>query len=69
MAEPLKNMYTPAFFSQFAEKIEAVYPLFKIDHFIHLIYDESWDQRELKQRIRHITNCLGQIHSPFRNIH
>jgi 3-methyladenine DNA glycosylase AlkC len=64
MAEPLKNMYTPAFFEQFANKIKVVYPLFKIDRFIKLIYDDQWDQRELKQRIRHITYCLGQTLPP-----
>jgi 3-methyladenine DNA glycosylase AlkC len=64
MAEPLKNMYTRSFFEQFANKIKAVYPLFDIDHFMKLIYDEQWDQRELKRRFRHISHCLGQTLPP-----
>lgn len=64
MAEPLKNMYTPAFFEQFANKVKAAYPSFRIDSFIELIYDDLWEQRELKQRFRHITLCLGQTLPP-----
>jgi 3-methyladenine DNA glycosylase AlkC len=60
MAEPLKHMYTPLFFEQFAAKIKAVYPAFNSDKFMALVYDGHWDERELKQRIRHITVCLGQ---------
>jgi 3-methyladenine DNA glycosylase AlkC len=60
MAEPLKNMYTPEFFGQFADTIKVVYPLFEKEHFLALIYNDSWDQLELKQRIRHITISLGQ---------
>jgi len=60
MAEPLKNMYTPAFFKQFASKVKAAYPAFEIEKFSELIYDDQWEQRELKQRFRHITLCLGQ---------
>jgi 3-methyladenine DNA glycosylase AlkC len=64
MAEPLKNMYTPAFFAQFASKVKAAYPSFEPAQFIELIYDDQWEQRELKQRFRHITLCLGQTLPP-----
>lgn len=64
MAEPLKNMYTPAFFEQFANKVKVAYPAFKKEQFIELIYDGQWEQRELKQRFRHITHSLGQTLPP-----
>jgi 3-methyladenine DNA glycosylase AlkC len=64
MAEPLKNMYTPAFFEQFANQIKTVYSAFNKERFIELIYDNLWDERELKQRFRHITHCLGQTLPP-----
>lgn len=64
MAEPLKNMYTLAFFEQFTDKIKVDYPPFPTERFIQLIYDEQWDTRELKQRIRHITLSLGQTLPP-----
>jgi 3-methyladenine DNA glycosylase AlkC len=60
MAEPLKHMYTPLFFEQFAGRVTAAYPSFDSNQFITLIYDEQWNERELKQRIRHIAACLGQ---------
>jgi 3-methyladenine DNA glycosylase AlkC len=60
MAEPLKNMYTRAFFEGFADKVKQVYPAFDTAQFLGLIYDEGWSDRELKQRFRHITQCLGQ---------
>jgi 3-methyladenine DNA glycosylase AlkC len=60
MAEPLKNMYTRVFFEGFAEKVIQVYPAFDTAQFLTLIYDEGWNDRELKQRFRHIAQCLGQ---------
>jgi 3-methyladenine DNA glycosylase AlkC len=60
MAEPLKHMYTSLFFEQFADKVKIAYPSFDTNKFMALIYDEQWNERELKQRIRHITTCLGQ---------
>ncbi|MCK0472398.1 DNA alkylation repair protein [Halalkalibacter sp. APA_J-10(15)] len=60
MAEPLKNMYNETFFRLFSEKVLSVYPSFQSDTFLKLIFNEEWDTKELKQRIRHISECLAE---------
>ncbi|WP_026673265.1 DNA alkylation repair protein [Alkalihalobacterium bogoriense] len=59
MAEPLKNMYNDAFFSQFFQKVKAVYPEFQERRFLHFLFDENWETKELKERIRHITHSIA----------
>ncbi|SHM65733.1 3-methyladenine DNA glycosylase AlkC [Gracilibacillus kekensis] len=61
VATPLKEMYTLAFFEDLSLKIQQVYPAFNNERFIDLIYSKDWDQLELKQRIRHITETLGKL--------
>ncbi|WP_062049425.1 DNA alkylation repair protein [Bacillus sp. JCM 19034] len=65
MAEPLKNMYNEAFFTEFSNKVKNVYPSFPTNQFINLIFDSSWDRKELKERIRHISTCLAQTLPPM----
>lgn len=38
--------------------MEITYPKFDTDSFLIAIYNDSWDNKELKQRMRHITHCL-----------
>ncbi|MFV1884366.1 MAG: DNA alkylation repair protein [Balneola sp.] len=58
MAEPLKNLYNEKLFDILCRSCEEIIPDFNRDHFLDDIYDQHWDQRELKERLRHITVSL-----------
>jgi 3-methyladenine DNA glycosylase AlkC len=55
MAELLKNIYNDSFFEQFLKAVEVVIPDFDKEQFLKEIFDIEWNERELKQRMRHIT--------------
>jgi 3-methyladenine DNA glycosylase AlkC len=57
MAEPLKNIYNRSFFDNFFTHLPEVTP----SVFLEKIYNEDWEQRELKQRMRHIAETLGAL--------
>ncbi|GGH19650.1 hypothetical protein [Paenibacillus segetis] len=59
MAEPLKSMYNEEFLRGFGEKIQSIYPSFDLNGFIVTVIDKSWDELELKARMRRITETLG----------
>ena len=58
MAELFKNLYNDRFFNKFLTTVCRVVPNFNRDGFITEIYDEGWEARELKQRMRHISVVL-----------
>jgi 3-methyladenine DNA glycosylase AlkC len=58
MAEPLKYMYNPEFFERLCPTLRKTIPTFDCQHFIRLIFNNQWPDLELKQRVRHISNCL-----------
>ncbi len=58
--EPFKNIYNQSFFERFISGLQKVYPMFLSSRFLEAIYDQEWEGRELKQRMRHITLCLNQ---------
>ncbi|MEM8893917.1 MAG: DNA alkylation repair protein [Bacteroidota bacterium] len=58
--ELFKNLYNDKFFGFFTQAMGEVYPDFDKPAFIDYIYDAAWEQRELKQRMRHITEALNQ---------
>ena len=58
--EPFKNLYNKAFFEYFTATMQQVYPAFDAPQFMAYIYDNQWADRELKQRMRHITEGLHQ---------
>lgn len=61
MPEKLKDTLIPqAQVLKLAEAISSVYPEFKPDEFIRLVLDPNWTDRELKQKMRHITVCIKQ---------
>jgi 3-methyladenine DNA glycosylase AlkC len=64
MAEPLKNLYTPELLHKLAGIIRKHYKPFNEKAFIKDVFDQEWPQRELKQRMRHISNMLHQ-HLPI----
>lgn len=58
MPELLKNIYNDAFFGRFLPCLKEVVPLLDTQAFLQDIYDQDWEARELKQRMRHITLVL-----------
>ncbi|VAX17317.1 DNA alkylation repair enzyme [hydrothermal vent metagenome] len=60
MAEALKNSYNEKFFKTLSAALKTAYPKFGSGLFHKLIFDDEWETRELKQRMRHITLCLKE---------
>ena len=59
MAELLKNVYNDSFFERLIIALEQVQPNFDSESFMESVHDAEWESRELKERMRHITLCLG----------
>jgi len=61
MPERLKDIFfTEESLNKFGDNIQKYYPEFVRDKFLSLVFDERWDSRELKEKMRHVTICLGQ---------
>jgi 3-methyladenine DNA glycosylase AlkC len=59
MAEPLKNIFfTKTTINKFANEIGKAYKTFDKNLFISLVYVKEWEEKELKARMHHITECL-----------
>ncbi|WP_142784130.1 DNA alkylation repair protein [Changchengzhania lutea] len=58
MAELFKNIYNEDFFDKFIKSVQEVISDFNRESFLNSIYDNEWNDRELKQRMRHITHTL-----------
>ncbi len=58
MPEPLKYIYSKPLFESFTETFLTVVPHFNKKGFINDIYNEEWDNLELKERMRHSTIVL-----------
>lgn len=58
MPEPFKNLFTVELIENLCRVIEAVYPSFNTTQFRQTIFDKHWPDKELKQRLRHITVSL-----------
>lgn len=61
MAEPLKHRYNEAFFDLLIKDFTIHLPSFPAAAFKALIFDEAWPNRELKDRMRHISLSLHQV--------
>jgi len=60
MPEPLKNLYNRKLISHLGDEIVKHYAAFDVEAFEQSIFDKSWKDKELKQRMRHIAECLHQ---------
>lgn len=60
MAEQLKYVYTKAYIENLSNKIKKNYKEFDKKAFVLSIFDSSWDDLELKQRMRHLAKKLNQ---------
>jgi len=58
MAEAFKNIYNAQFFDRFTKDLKRVINDFDADRFVSRIMDEEWENREYKQRGRHIATVL-----------
>ena len=60
MAELLKNMFNYYTLSEVGRTIQAVYPSFPVEEFLASTMDETWEDLELKARVRKISMSLGK---------
>ena len=61
MPEKLKDLFfTASFVADLGEALHRVFPEFDRDKFTRLVFDASWESRELKERMRHVTECLHE---------
>ncbi len=60
MAEPLKNLYTPQLLQTLADLLHKQHKAFNSKKFLQTVFDAEWSNRELKQRMRHITHAINQ---------
>ena len=58
MAELLKNHYNKNLIHRLSGEIKQVYHQFNEKKFVQDIFDEFWEEKELKQRMRHISEGL-----------
>ena len=63
MSSLLKDIYSKAFFDNFSEILGDVVPSFNKEKFTRLIFDNSWEKKELKERMKHITFVLNHFFS------
>lgn len=58
MASLLKDIYDLAFLQRLADGVQAVSPSFSPSAFLESVLDAHWEQRELKDRMKRITQTL-----------
>lgn len=58
MAEPLKNVYTPALITAFADAIKRQHTAFDSAAFAANVFAPPWEDLELKARMSHIRECI-----------
>lgn len=58
MAEPLKYLYNDKFFNHLVTALKKVYPAFQKTTFLKAVYGDNWEDKELKDRMRHIAITL-----------
>lgn len=61
MSSLLKDIYSKDFFDSFSETLEQVVPTFNSEKFIQHIFDKNWDNRELKERMKHTSFVLNSF--------
>lgn len=62
MPGKLKNLFfTSESLNLFADAIKKQYPIFDKPKFLKLIYDDTWESLELKEKMRHTSKCLHEV--------
>jgi len=57
----LKHMYSESFFTYFLQHAQIVLPSLDKKKFLQAIFNAEWNEKELKQRMRHTTLVLHQF--------
>jgi len=60
MPEPLKNLYNKQLITSLSHEVCSHYTNFDQTAFSRSVFDKNWNQKELKQRMRHIAESLHQ---------
>jgi len=60
MAKPLKDNFDHAYLSRLADELVKYRSSFPKQEMMRFVFDQDWDQKELKQRMRHITLALRE---------
>jgi len=58
--EPLKNLYNRQLITNLGNEISKQHSAFDKKTFNQIVFDDHWKEKELKQRMRHIAECLHQ---------
>lgn len=61
MASLLKDIYSPKFHDRFTQILEKVISSFNKKKFLELIFDSTWEKRELKDRMKHTAFILHEF--------
>ena len=64
MAKLLKDLYNKEYLNVLIAEIKKVYKDFASSAFVELVFNEEYEQKELKQRMRHISTSMG-LFLPF----
>ena len=66
MAKLLKNLYHKEFIATLANDIRHIYSPFNQKRFISNIFNNTWEEKELKQRMRHIAISINnELHLSY----
>ena len=68
MAELLKERYNEEYINILADEIKLIHPTLNKEAFFESIFDKSWGEKGLKQRMRHITIVLYDFLPPKYNL-
>ena len=60
MPEPLKNLYNKELIENLNREVVKQHPAFDQNSFTRAVFNTGWKEKELKQRMRHIAECLHQ---------
>jgi len=61
--QPLKDLYSRTLIKKLGGSIQQQYHCFDEKLFVKSVFDKNWKNKELKQRMRHIAECL-HLHLP-----
>lgn len=64
MAEPFKNLFNKTSLLEFSKGIKKIYNEFQDEEFYKLVFDDKFENLELKQRMRHISMMLKLVMPP-----
>ncbi|SMC77027.1 DNA alkylation repair protein [Moheibacter sediminis] len=61
MSSLLKDIYSPLFYENFSNVLLETVPGFDKENFISSIFDDDWNERELKSRMKHTATVLYEF--------